>query len=161
MLTVLSYFRQTHPRIPTQTQKWAHCKCFCGNFVAVRADSLVKKNPTASCGCLNRLQISALGKSRQRSDDPVLWAKFTNYQREAPKRGHSFELAYEEFKQFVTKTCYYCGHNEVGIDRLDNTIGYVVSNCVPCCKTCNYAKRDMSVQDFLEWVNRVWHTQQL
>jgi hypothetical protein len=44
-------------------------------------------------------------------------------------------------------------HN--GIDRVDSSAGYTVDNSAPCCKTCNAAKRSLSVQEFLAWVESV------
>ncbi len=36
-------------------KKWYWlCRCDCGNTKWIRSDSLVKKNPTQSCGCLSR-----------------------------------------------------------------------------------------------------------
>lgn len=42
-----------------------------------------------------------------------------------------------------------------GIDRVDNTRGYEPGNIVACCKQCNIAKRDHSVDDFLAWARRL------
>jgi hypothetical protein len=42
-----------------------------------------------------------------------------------------------------------------GIDRIDSSIGYVATNVVSCCKTCNYAKNNMSVLEFLDWARRL------
>lgn len=42
-----------------------------------------------------------------------------------------------------------------GIDRVENTIGYVKENCVPCCHQCNYAKSDHIVEEFVEWLSRI------
>ena len=44
-----------------------------------------------------------------------------------------------------------------GIDRVDNARGYEKDNVVPCCETCNTAKRTMSVDELLEWVTRVYN----
>lgn len=33
---------------------WWLCKCNCGNEKWIRSDSLTKKNPTQSCGCLSQ-----------------------------------------------------------------------------------------------------------
>ena len=38
-----------------------------------------------------------------------------------------------------------------GLDRVDNNLPHTLENCVTCCKHCNYAKRDMSQQKFLEY----------
>jgi len=40
-------------------KKWL-CQCFCGKLTSVRANSLIKKNGTRSCGCL----VSLKGKSK-------------------------------------------------------------------------------------------------
>ena len=42
-----------------------------------------------------------------------------------------------------------------GIDRKNNSTGYSVLNCVSCCKTCNFAKKNMSYKDFIGYLNRV------
>lgn len=39
-----------------------------------------------------------------------------------------------------------------GIDRLINSIGYIVDNCVPCCSICNTAKGSMDVDIFYRWI---------
>jgi hypothetical protein len=61
----------------------------------------------------------------------------------------------EEFKKISNSNCYYCnttGPN--GIDRVNNTIGYSLNNCVPACKHCNYVKGDLLQEDFNIWKNR-------
>lgn len=40
-----------------------------------------------------------------------------------------------------------------GIDRKDNKKGYILSNCLPCCKICNFAKKSMSYKLFKEWIS--------
>jgi hypothetical protein len=42
-----------------------------------------------------------------------------------------------------------------GIDRVDNTRGYSIDNCVACCKQCNWAKRELPQQEFIDWIHRV------
>jgi hypothetical protein len=34
------------------------------------------------------------------------------------------------------------------IDRIDSGLGYEIGNIVPCCKWCNIAKADKSVEEF-------------
>lgn len=41
-----------------------------------------------------------------------------------------------------------------GIDRKDNTLGYVASNCLPCCAMCNYLKCDLGYDAFLYWITK-------
>jgi hypothetical protein len=82
--------------------------------------------------------------------------KYKTYKKRAEKRfkGQKF-LSQEEFNALTAKPCNYCdksGPN--GIDRIDNNIGYIVKNCVPCCKHCNYVKGDLSQADFEKWTAR-------
>ena len=46
-------------------------------------------------------------------------------------------------------------HN--GIDRVDSSKGYTIDNVVPCCSACNYAKHEMSVSEFKEYITRVYN----
>lgn len=36
------------------------------------------------------------------------------------------------------------------------TLGYQMENVVPCCITCNNAKRTLSLPEFMAWVERVY-----
>ena len=92
---------------------------------------------------------------------------FNKYKLHAFQRSLEFSLTYEEFSQFITKNCFYCksepkntsknrnnkrtGYifNYNGIDRMDSSLGYVTNNCVTCCKHCNFAKRKLSVREFV------------
>jgi hypothetical protein len=68
----------------------------------------------------------------------------------AKKRGLVFELTLEHITHFLwKKPCQYCGDEALGIDRVDNTVGYTVANSVPCCKTCNLMKYRYTVEGFL------------
>jgi hypothetical protein len=103
---------------------------------------------------------------------------YLRYTRRAKERGYNWSLSRDEAKAIFTTNCYYCGiapsqfqriHNKEctieglkhaefiynGIDRIDNSQGYTVQNCVACCKTCNRAKDTMSVQEFYSWIERV------
>lgn len=35
-------------------------------------------------------------------------------------------------------------------------LGYSISNCVACCKVCNYAKHIMNYQEFINWIDLVY-----
>ncbi|KAK1548577.1 hypothetical protein Q3G72_000704 [Acer saccharum] len=76
------------------------------------------------------------------------------YRRGAQDRGYSFQLAVHEFCTFWRKPCHYCGAaiDTVGIDRVDNAIGYRLSNCVACCTDCNTSKGTRDVAAWLAGV---------
>lgn len=78
--------------------------------------------------------------------------KYTMYRGNAKRRGIGFNLTMEQFKGFWKKPCYYTGENinTIGIDRLDNSKGYMVNNCVSCCKQVNMMKGKMSKMDFIK-----------
>ena len=57
----------------------------------------------------------------------------------------------EDWESHVNSSNFYYN----GIDRMDNNSSYTKDNCVSCCKTCNYAKKDMDFADFISYLNRV------
>lgn len=65
----------------------------------------------------------------------------------AKKRGLEVSITKIDFKLLRLQTCYYCGGplppKGHGIDRLDNSLGYLKDNVVPCCYPCNRTKSDM------------------
>jgi hypothetical protein len=71
-------------------------------------------------------------------------------------RNNLILLPYTTFSQTIILPCFYCGefanNGFHGIDRYDNTKGYIVSNIKPCCSRCNIMKNDMHVQAFIDKV---------
>lgn len=64
----------------------------------------------------------------------------------ARKKGQEFALTFNEYTNLISKTCHYC-HSDlspygIGLDRLDNSLGYIPSNVVPCCPSCNRIRSD-------------------
>lgn len=79
--------------------------------------------------------------------------KYRNYQY---RSGGEIELSLDEFKEMVTKDCYYCGVGGVhGLDRVDNNIGYTHDNVVTCCRPCNVAKNTGTKEEYIERCKRV------
>lgn len=52
-----------------------------------------------------------------------------------------FLLNFDEWSELVEQECAYCAGalepQGIGLDRLDNSLGYVLGNVVPCCAECN------------------------
>jgi hypothetical protein len=76
--------------------------------------------------------------------------------RQAKRRGLEWSLDLDRFKTIVSRRCRYCGRNAddlglpfLGVDRMDNTQGYVPDNCVPCCWPCNCAKGKLASDAFI------------
>jgi hypothetical protein len=63
-------------------------------------------------------------------------------------------LTKEQFLEAIQRPCFYCKYsNEAeinGLDRIDNTKGYSVENCVTACKTCNRMKHILHPVFFIE-----------
>lgn len=86
-------------------------------------------------------------------------AQFHSLRVGAAKRDYVFEITFEDFTGLISNICYYCNRGEyVGVDRIDNSIGYVLDNCRPCCKHCNHAKRDMTEDQFYDLIRRIYET---
>lgn len=114
-------------------------------------------------------------RSMRRDDStPAILRMYISYQSNAKSRDLAFDLTVEDFYEIARGNCFYCGFPPIerkppkswqpsvmlsGIDRVDNSLGYTVANCVPCCRQCNWAKKDMSSQDFIDWCSRVAHCQ--
>lgn len=148
--------------------QWWRCACDCGNITELPGKRL-RRGEVISCGC-------ARGRIKE-IDESAKWACFRNCQRNAERRKIIFMLTLEQFLSITGSPCSYCGiawstqfrnynrqgndkyhgsYKRNGIDRIDSKIGYVSTNCVPCCKTCNFAKAEMSVEDFKAWLMRVY-----
>lgn len=150
-----------------------NCKCECGKIFKVRDCAI--KNGQQSCGCeLLRVYKDMSDKCKKINTKAIgIAAKnhlYTNYRMNAKNKNNSFKLTKEEFLNLTSQNCYYCGvepkqimHKPQyngdyiynGIDRLDNNIGYELNNVVPCCGICNKAKRDLTQEQFKEWIERL------
>lgn len=98
------------------------------------------------------------------------------YQAHARDRGHVWELTKEQFRELTKSPCYYTGKlpSQVsksaatgrrrkrgidplpggiyiynGVDRVDNSKGYTIDNCVPCCKEANQMKMAFGHDEFI------------
>lgn len=92
-----------------------------------------------------------------------LASNIVNYiKQKAVDRNKKWTLSAVEAYHLITGTCKYCGfkpdwpNNRVGIDRVNNDLGYVSGNCVPCCFTCNSAKGEKTLKEFKNWIGRVY-----
>lgn len=63
------------------------------------------------------------------------------------KRGLENDLTVEYIEDAFKQPCSYCGAPATGLDRLDNTVGHTMSNCVPSCYDCNIIKSDIFSYD--------------
>ena len=91
------------------------------------------------------------------------------------------DLSFDKFLELSQLSCHYCGIHPnnlanvfkkklgssdfaiengtfiySGLDRLDNNSLHNISNLVPCCIKCNWAKNKMGYQEFLIWIAAVY-----
>lgn len=150
------------------------CGCDCGKEVGVRSDYL-RQGRSVSCGCFRAISNKTRPKGKGppnklapgEADKQRIWRR---YVARAQKKALAWELSPEQFHLLITSRCTYCdappcaGHesgdlNGVfpanGIDRIDNSLGYTLGNCVTACGTCNKCKHTNSLVDFAIWVRRI------
>lgn len=138
------------------------CECDCGTKKIIHG-SAFKSGNTKSCGCLSK--ESGLLKKLP-NNKGVINQIILGYKRHAKRRDLFWELEYEDVERIIKQPCYYCGKEKSnikitknckegfaynGIDRIDNSIGYKITNVVPCCRFCNYSKSNIDVEDFIKW----------
>jgi hypothetical protein len=150
----------------SRSRKFWECVCDCGGKVVTHS-GLLRSGNTRSCGCL---AAETAAKRRKPRNGGEVTAIILGYKRHAIGRGYCWELPREYVADMLVEPCFYCGappsnkkvtKNSIapflynGIDRVDNNIGYVVLNVVPCCSICNRAKNTLTLSEFQEWMQRV------
>lgn len=98
--------------------------------------------------------------TRYRTPEQIYQRRFYSMQRNAKARNIEFNLSKNDVIKLMMSPCNYCGDNRLdnfGVDRIDSNIGYFIDNCVPCCKTCNTAKLDLSLDDFKSHVIKMYN----
>ncbi len=115
--------------------------------------------PTCSVECLSKLRKSLLLNAKEKNGR---WKggirEYNKYKHVAERRKLEFQLSKEEFDEFCGKSCHYCGSEMIGIgiDRVDNTKGYITGNVVPCCKFCNLMKRTLTEKEFINHIKKIY-----
>ena len=81
------------------------------------------------------------------------------YKRSAELKQLEFVITYEEYMEIVKKLCHYCGIIQErgfnGVDRVDSKKGYILDNCVSCCKVCNYMKNTLNGDIFMKRIEHI------
>lgn len=148
------------------------CICECGSKKIMNYTTL-EYGKAKSCGCL---RFQNLEKSQHNS-------MFSMYKYSAKRRNIKFKLTFKQFKILISGNCYYCDtrpyHKPInrivkegklskirgifanGIDRKDNSVGYIIKNCVSCCSDCNYMKQDLSIDKFLNKIENIYNKMNL
>jgi hypothetical protein len=145
------------------------CACDCGGSHVV-AGNVLKYGDCKSCGCIStglgplpdnmasknavvaQLKAGAINRGLEWSiDDSAVLSRLEmnchwcdsppmNIKKRAPYAGSNKPITYR--------------YN--GLDRVDNNRGYTIDNIVPCCGPCNWMKRAMTADSFLEHVAKIY-----
>lgn len=86
--------------------------------------------------------------------------RYKRAKRIAKARKLEWKLSLEDFENLANKPCFYCNNKlgvivsmSTGLDRLDNSKGYITGNIVSCCNTCNTIRSNiLSVHEMQEVV---------
>lgn len=121
-----------------------------------------KKHPCKRC----------YDKSMRRTDSyPAAMKAFMSAKGGASRRKLQWDFSIDDYVAIAARPCFYCGENQHevlpykswqqsmkinGLDRVDNSLGYTKENVVACCGHCNWAKKDLTQEEFLSWVKRVY-----
>lgn len=143
--------------------RYVKAVCDCGNIKEIRKEKILRGD-TKSCGCIQYEMRHKLGlKNKKQYSEAAFNECYRTYERGAIHRGYLFKLTKEQFKNIIVQPCIYCGNTltqemrnrfnngtfkYTGIDRYDNTKGYTIDNCVPCCNVCNRMKSNLSISEF-------------
>ena len=146
-------------------------KCFrCNAILPLTVDFFYKDSPRPfglSYECKNCLSLRKKGKDRRRERWSNMSDEQKNKAKERSKRyeqtdkgraiglakayrtidknkGHENNVTQKYILDFIfNATCVYCGTKErLGCDRINNSIGHTIDNCVPSCGDCNIMRGD-------------------
>ena len=145
--------RNEHGKLLTE------CLCDCGKIVKVVINNL--GNKTNSCGCLKAENIN------ERMGKGIINSYAKHVLADSLKLTRDSDLTLRMIEEMIFSNCYYCERSpkeigtlgsayrktkerieRIGIDRINNDIGYYISNIVPCCFPCNKIKSNLSTSCF-------------
>jgi hypothetical protein len=94
--------------------------------------------------------------TRSKQQSPT--GQYSRYKTGAKARGYNFNLTFKQFMSYWQEPCGYCGDDieTIGLDRVDNSEGYISTNLVSCCRFCNVAKNKYSETEFLIKIEKIY-----
>lgn len=157
--------------LPDKGGTWWLCKCDCGNEVEILG-SHINQRRRRSCGCSKLAfgplnikwgghgEISAAfwGRIRLNAESrkvPIeisieeAWDLFLKQERKCRLSGEQLEMLEPQGKTLRTAS----------LDRIDSSKGYTLDNIQWVHKDINMMKQDHSDEDFLNWIDKIYHFQ--
>lgn len=61
-------------------------------------------------------------------------------------------ITLEQISLLLEQNCYYCEESDItklGLDRIDNNLGYLLNNVNTCCTTCNLLRRNIPYEAWI------------
>jgi len=142
-------------------------KCLgCGSDIDEKTIGFRKEEIQRCHSCYQKLKEIELSRAREKRNyneerKANIQRHYKEYITSSNKRGIIFEININDFMHLVSAECTYCGYYNdsevIGIDRVDNSIGYIQSNVVACCAICNRMKYSHSVEFFKEHIRKIYH----
>lgn len=157
------------------------CKCDCGKYKTISISHL-RSGHTKSCGCLHlEMSLSKIDKMCEgnRKFTPKNATAHLVWMRTSYSDG---DISFEKFLELSQMNCHYCGvppgnkrnvkkHDPSaaketvknadfiysGLDRVDSKGIHTLDNVVPCCKYCNFAKNNRSLEEFKQWAIKAFN----
>lgn len=146
-----------------------HFLCDCGNEFTIKHTSKLKNGGKFRCR-----DCYVLRDSESYSPEWGYRLAMKRIKNDAARAGRVFEITLDEFMIISQQDCFYCKlppSNKLtyvsnagnftrefiysGMDRVDNEVGYIRTNVVPCCIICNRAKNNMPFDEFMSWISRL------
>lgn len=151
--------------------------CKCGStasgshdFVTRKIANLLSQGYSACQNCTLEYQKKL---KQEREDTDILYTYkdvYREYVNKAKARNIDFAISLQDASILFSKPCFYCGKEPSncrirqsgtqvfyqGLDRVNNSVGYEITNVVPCCKYCNSFKMDRTQQEFLQHVESIY-----
>ena len=157
-------------KINNTSRHYTSVQCECGNIFTTKCTNLrIGRNKQCSeCSFKERSKRNVKISQHQQVFRRLVLDR-------CKRKNIKIEINLKDFISICNKKCHYCKdspkltnrfstrkyvNNEDlymnGIDRINSEIGYTISNCVPCCTSCNYAKHTLSYDEFLEKVKKIY-----
>ena len=161
-----------------RNRKMWRFKCDCGNETMASASDVILGRKQ-SCGCLWKEHKQNCGKRlavvnlKPNKEGPIN-KLYGSYKRAALRRGYEWNLSKKEFREIISKQCYYCGippeskyttSSETpiieniliynGVDRKNNGVGYSKENCITACGICNRMKMNLGYEQFIYKIKQI------
>lgn len=119
-----------------------------------------------SCSAKLRTDLRKLNLSITENRQIILGYVFNTLKGRSKRKNLTMNLTKDDLIKLIFNNCNYCDgipnlkylqnpEHYNGLDRVNNNLGYLQENCVPCCAICNRAKSTMKVKDFIYWINNI------